>query len=53
LKKNEQTVVSSLEAERQRLSSPAISDLASQLSPQPELRKITLEFQRELVREKG
>jgi len=46
-------VVSDLEEERDQLSSPVISDLASQLSPQPELRKIILEFQQELFREKG
>jgi len=53
LRKNREKVVSNLEEERQQLSSPVISDLASQLSPQPELRKIILEFQRELVRGKG
>jgi CMP/dCMP kinase len=53
LRNNKGKVVANLEAGRQQLSSPVISDLASQLSPQPELRKITLEFQRELVREKG
>jgi len=46
-------VVSNLKKERQQLSSPVISDLASQLSPLPELRKVILEFQRELVQEKG
>jgi len=53
LRKNEGNVVSNLEKEYYQLSSPTISDLASQLSPQPELRKIILEFQRELVQEKG
>ncbi|CAI2194091.1 5482_t:CDS:2 [Funneliformis geosporum] len=51
--KNKEKTVSNLEKERQQLSSPTISDLASRLSPQPELRKIILEFQRKLVREKG
>ena len=46
-------VVLALEKERKKLSSPIISDLASQLSPLPELRKITLEFQRQLTKEKG
>ena len=53
MRKNEGNVVSNLEKEYYQLSSPTISDLASQLSPQPELRKIILEFQRELVQEKG
>ena len=53
LEKNPEKIVSVLEKERIQLSSPLISDLASQLSPQPELRKIILEFQRELVQEKG
>ena len=53
MRKNEENVVSNLEKEYYQLSSPTISDLASQLSPQPELRKIILEFQRELVQEKG
>nr|CAG8495962.1 9078_t:CDS:10 [Entrophospora candida] len=44
--------VLTLEAERERLNSSAISDLASQLSPLPELRRIILEFQRELTKEK-
>ena len=53
MRKNEGNVVSNLEKEYYQLSSPTISDLASQVSPQPELRKIILEFQRELVQEKG
>jgi CMP/dCMP kinase len=53
LKRDKEEVVSDLEKERHQLGSPVISGLASQLSPQPELRKITLEFQRELVRERG
>ncbi|CAI2177560.1 2441_t:CDS:2 [Funneliformis geosporum] len=53
LEKNKEKVVSNLEKERQPLSSPMVSDLASRLSPQPELRKIILEFQRKLVQEKG
>jgi len=53
LRRDKRKVVSDLEKERYQLSSSAISDLASQLSPQPELRKIILEFQRELFREKG
>ena len=53
LRRDKRKVVSDLEKERYQLSSSVISDLASQLSPQPELRKIILEFQRELFREKG
>src|SRR6185437_12031089 len=50
LEKSKEKVVSVLEERYQQLSSSEISNLASQLSPQPELRKIILEFQRELVR---
>jgi hypothetical protein len=46
-------VAAELEKERSQLSSSLISDLASQLSPWPELRKIALEFQRELTQKKG
>jgi cytidylate kinase len=46
-------IVSDLEKSRQQLIAPEISDLASQLSPAPELRKIILDFQRELTKEKG
>lgn len=46
-------IISNLEKERGQLSAPAISDLASQLSPTPELRKIILDFQRELTKKKG
>ena len=53
LRSEQKKAVSILEKERQQLNSSTISDLASQLSPQPELRKIIWEFQRELVQEKG
>ena len=53
MKVDKKKVVFDLEKERERLSSPVISDLASQLSPLPELRKITLEFQQELTQAKG
>jgi len=42
-----------LENEREKLTSPTLSILASQLSPYPELRRITLNFQRELTKNKG
>ena len=53
LEKNPEKIVLVLEKERVQLSSPVISDLASQLSPLPELRKIILNFQRELTKNKG
>ncbi|CAG8456775.1 27246_t:CDS:10 [Gigaspora margarita] len=46
-------IVSDLEKERQQLSAPEISDLASRLSPLPELRQVILDFQRELTQKKG
>jgi len=53
LEKNPAQTVSVLEKERTQLSSSPISDLASQLSPLPELRKIILNFQRELTKNQG
>jgi CMP/dCMP kinase len=53
LEKNPEKTVSILEKERVQLNSPMISDLASQLSPLPELRKIILNFQQELTKNKG
>jgi len=53
LEKNPAQTVSILEKERTQLSSSPISDLASQLSPLPELRKIILNFQRELTKNQG
>lgn len=46
-------IVSDLEKERQQLSTPEISDLASRLSPLPKLRQVILDFQRELTQKKG
>jgi len=42
-----------LESEREKLTSPYLSNLTSQLSPYPELRQIILGFQRELTKNKG
>ena len=42
-----------LETEREKLTSPALSILTSQLSPRPELRQIVFTFQRELTKNKG
>jgi CMP/dCMP kinase len=53
LAKDKVEIVSDLEKSRQQLTAPEISDLASQLSPVPELRKIILDFQRELTKERG
>ena len=53
LEKNPAQTVSVLEKERVQLSSPTISNLASQLSPLPELRKVILNFQRELTKNQG
>jgi CMP/dCMP kinase len=53
LEKNPEKIVSVLEKERIQLSSSMISDLASQLSPLPELRKVILNFQRELTKNQG
>ena len=53
LEKNPAQTVSVLEKERAQLSSPLVSNLASQLSPLPELRKVILNFQRELTKNKG
>jgi cytidylate kinase len=50
---NQQEFVQQLEKLRNVLSSSEISNLASQLAPIPELRKIILSFQRELTQEKG
>jgi CMP/dCMP kinase len=52
LVEDKRRVVEKLEEERLQLSSSPISDLASQLSPLLELRKIILDFQRELTQEK-
>ena len=46
-------VITQLEKQRAELSSPVISNLASQVALLPELRKITLHFQRQLTRLKG
>ncbi|CAH1755732.1 9160_t:CDS:10 [Entrophospora sp. SA101] len=45
-------IVSSLEKEREQLTASEISDLASQLSPAPELRKVILDFQQKLTQQK-
>lgn len=50
---NQREFVQRLEKERATLNSPLIGDLASQLAPIPELRQITLLFQRQLTQEKG
>lgn len=42
-----------LENEREKLTSPHLSTLTSQLSPYPKLRQIILDFQRELTKNKG
>lgn len=50
---DKEKLIFDLEKERSLLNSQKISDLASQLAPLPELRKIILDFQRELTKSKG
>lgn len=53
LSQDQHQTVAELEKEREWLSSSEISDLASQLAPLPQLRKIILDFQRQLTKKKG
>src|SRR5690349_20376812 len=50
---NQEKFVSNLEKERDLLGSSEVGELASRLSPNPSLRKITLDFQRKLTTQKG
>ncbi|MCE8167777.1 MAG: (d)CMP kinase [Candidatus Moeniiplasma glomeromycotorum] len=50
---NQFQIVAELEKVREQLQTPEISKLASQLSVQPELRKIASNFQRKLTENKG
>jgi cytidylate kinase len=51
--KDKKKMLFQLENEREKLTSPQLSILTSQLSPYPELRQIILDFQRELTKNKG
>ena len=53
LTENPTAVILQLEKARNQLSSSVISDLASQLATLPQLREITLDFQRQLTDQKG
>ena len=50
---DQEKFVANLEKDRDLLSLSEVSDLASQLSTNPNLRKITLDFQRKLTTQKG
>ena len=51
--KDKKKTLLQLENEREKLTSPRLSTLTSQLSPWPELRQVILDFQRELTKNKG
>jgi cytidylate kinase len=50
---DKQKLIIQLEQARSELGAPALSQLASRLSPDPELRQIIRQFQQELTRTKG